>query len=32
LTYSPALTGFFYNKRLTVHGTAAAESITGPGN
>jgi Flp pilus assembly protein TadG len=32
LTYSPVLTGFFYKSRLTVHGTAAAESITGPGN
>jgi hypothetical protein len=30
LTYSPVLTGFFYKKHLTVHGTAAAESITGP--
>ncbi|WP_107498776.1 pilus assembly protein TadG-related protein [Actinacidiphila yeochonensis] len=30
LTYTPALTGFFYKKQLTVHGTAAAESITGP--
>ncbi|MDF9813816.1 hypothetical protein M2266_003047 [Streptomyces sp. SPB162] len=29
LTYSPTLTGFFYSKDFTVHGTAAAEIATG---
>jgi Flp pilus assembly protein TadG len=32
LTYQPMLTGFFYDHDVVVHGTAAAESITGPAN
>jgi len=32
LTYQPILTGFFYNHAIVVHGTAAAESLTGPAN
>ena len=32
LTYRPVLTGFFYNHDIVVHGTAAAESVTGPAN
>jgi Flp pilus assembly protein TadG len=32
LTYTPILTGFFYSKPLTAHGTAAAEPATGPAN
>ncbi|MEV6007582.1 Tad domain-containing protein [Streptomyces sp. NPDC051976] len=32
LTYHPMLTGFFYDREVTVHGTAAAESLTGPAN
>ncbi|MYS24368.1 Flp pilus assembly protein TadG [Streptomyces sp. DvalAA-14] len=32
LTYRPMLTGFFYDKPIVVHGTAAAESVTGPAN
>jgi hypothetical protein len=32
LTYRPMLTGFFYDHDLVVHGTAAAESVTGPAN
>jgi Flp pilus assembly protein TadG len=30
LTYRPMLTGFFYDNDVVVHGTAAAESVTGP--
>lgn len=30
LTYRPMLTGFFYDHDIVVHGTAAAESVTGP--
>lgn len=32
LTYQPMLTGFFYDHDIVVHGTAAAESVTGPAN
>jgi len=32
LTYEPMLTGFFYDHAVVVHGTAAAESVTGPAN
>lgn len=32
LTYEPILTGFFYDHDVVVHGTAAAESLTGPAN
>jgi Flp pilus assembly protein TadG len=32
LTYRPMLTGFFYDQPIVVHGTAAAESVTGPAN
>jgi hypothetical protein len=32
LTYRPILTGYFYDHEVTVHGTAAAESLTGPAN
>ncbi|MFF6959066.1 MULTISPECIES: pilus assembly protein TadG-related protein [unclassified Streptomyces] len=32
LTYEPMLTGFFYDHNIVVHGTAAAESVTGPAN
>jgi hypothetical protein len=32
LTYQPMLTGFFYDHAVVVHGTAAAESVTGPAN
>jgi hypothetical protein len=32
LTYRPVLTGFFYDHDIVVHGTAAAESVTGPAN
>ncbi|HEY5836526.1 TadE/TadG family type IV pilus assembly protein [Streptomyces sp.] len=32
LTYQPMLTGFFYDRDVVVHGTAAAESVTGPAN
>ncbi|HEY3480375.1 MAG TPA: Tad domain-containing protein [Streptomyces sp.] len=32
LTYRPMLTGFFYDREVVVHGTAAAESLTGPAN
>lgn len=32
LTYRPMLTGFFYDHDIVVHGTAAAESVTGPAN
>jgi Putative Flp pilus-assembly TadE/G-like len=32
LTYQPILTGFFYKHAIVVHGTAAAESLTGPAN
>jgi Flp pilus assembly protein TadG len=32
LTYRPMLTGFFYDHDVVVHGTAAAESVTGPAN
>jgi Flp pilus assembly protein TadG len=32
LTYRPMLTGFFYDHDVVVHGTAAAESLTGPAN
>lgn len=32
LTYQPILTGFFYDHDVVVHGTAAAESLTGPAN
>lgn len=32
LTYRPMLTGFFYDHNVVVHGTAAAESVTGPAN
>lgn len=32
LTYQPMLTGFFYDHDVVVHGTAAAESVTGPAN
>jgi len=30
LTYRPMLTGFFYDHDIVVHGTAVAESVTGP--
>jgi Flp pilus assembly protein TadG len=30
LTYRPMLTGFFYDQDVVVHGTAAAELVTGP--
>jgi Flp pilus assembly protein TadG len=30
ITYRPMLTGFFYDHDQVVHGTAAAESLTGP--
>lgn len=29
LTYHPVLTGMFYDRTLTVHGTSVAESVTG---
>ena len=32
LTYHPILTGYFYDREVVVHGTAAAESLTGPVN
>ncbi|MDX6354948.1 MAG: hypothetical protein QOF98_1851 [Streptomyces sp.] len=32
LTYQPLLTGFFYDHAIVVHGTAAAEVVTGPAN
>jgi Flp pilus assembly protein TadG len=32
LTYKPILTGYFYKGDIVVHGTAVAESVTGPGN
>lgn len=32
LTYQPILTGFFYDHAIVVHGTAAAEVVTGAAN
>lgn len=32
ITYKPMLTGFFYDHDIVVHGTAAAESVTGDAN
>ena len=32
ITYKPMLTGFFYDHDVVVHGTAAAESVTGDAN
>ncbi|SEN07815.1 TadE/TadG family type IV pilus assembly protein [Actinacidiphila rubida] len=32
ITYRPMLSGFFYDHDIVVHGTAAAESVTGPAN
>jgi Flp pilus assembly protein TadG len=32
LTYKPILTGYFYKHDIVVHGTAIAESLTGPVN